>query len=177
MKMTIPHAPRLLAGFGTLTLLAGLGLLASRPARTAGGPIAVNVANTPLATTPTTEPAFQPFKNRLNQTSATSQVATASFTVPVGKRLVIETVSSAYGSATVQGSGSVALLTTAGGTTVPHYLADTAFAQNRQNLSVRYYADPGSTVIAEAFSTTVGSSPPTSAAGDLELSGYYVDVP
>ena len=45
------YLPRLLAGFGTLALFGAIGLLASRPAHTAGGPIPVSVANTPLATT------------------------------------------------------------------------------------------------------------------------------
>jgi hypothetical protein len=79
---------------------------------------------------------------------------------------------------TAGGGGNMTLLTTAGGTVVPHYLADTNFAQNRQNLSVRYYADPGSTVTAQAAGSPLSSgNPPSVVAGDLELSGYYVDVP
>ena len=45
LRLSLLTAPRLFAGFGTLTLLAGIGLLASRPAYTAGGPIAVTVTN------------------------------------------------------------------------------------------------------------------------------------
>ena len=52
MKLTQSTlASRLLAGFGTAALLGAIGLFASRPAHTAGGPIPVSVANTPLATT------------------------------------------------------------------------------------------------------------------------------
>ena len=48
-RLSFPAAPRLLAGFGTLALVVGIGLAASHPAHTAGGPIAVTIANTPLA--------------------------------------------------------------------------------------------------------------------------------
>lgn len=43
--LTHTLGPRLLAGLGTLTLLAGIGLLASRPAHTTGGPVPVTVTN------------------------------------------------------------------------------------------------------------------------------------
>jgi len=66
--------PRLLASFGTVALLTGLGLAASRPARSVGGPVAVSVANTPLATAPTDEAApKQPFQ------------AETSYVIPDGK--------------------------------------------------------------------------------------------
>ena len=84
-------APRLLAGFGTLALVAGVGLFASsRPAHTAGGPIPVTVANVPLVTTAADNPAKQPveLQNVLNS-AGTFQVF---YTVPAGKRLVIEYV-------------------------------------------------------------------------------------
>ena len=58
-------SPRLLAGFGTLVLLASLGLFASRPAHTAGGPIPVSVAN-PILAVADTESARGPFQTRLD---------------------------------------------------------------------------------------------------------------
>ena len=92
--------PRLLAGFGTLTLLAGLGLLASRPAHTAGGPIPVSVANTPLAVTSADAPYQQPFQAITAYTipngsifSVTLTKGVPPITVPAGKRLIIQTVS------------------------------------------------------------------------------------
>ena len=85
---------RLLPGFGTLTLLAGIGLLASRPAHTAGGPIGVTVTNTPLATTAADNKDKQAFQSYvyvgLSNGSYDSTADTKA--VPVGKRLVIESV-------------------------------------------------------------------------------------
>ena len=43
---------RMVSGIALLGLLAGLGIFASRPAHTAGGPVPVSVTNTPQATRP-----------------------------------------------------------------------------------------------------------------------------
>jgi len=86
---------RLLAGVGTLALLAAVGLFSSRPARTAGGPVPVTVANAPLAVTAADNPAKQPFQAFVpvylpnGQNSATGPT----IPVPAGKRLVIQVVS------------------------------------------------------------------------------------
>ena len=104
-------APRLLAGFGTLTLLAGLGLFASRPAHTAGGPIAVSVANTPLATTLTDEAApKEPFQASTTYLIPDGQNAGSLDTlggykdiaIPAGKRLIIQAASAYEGYAAGQ---------------------------------------------------------------------------
>jgi hypothetical protein len=97
------YAPRLLAGFGTAALVAAVGLFASsRPAHTAGGPIPVSIANVPLPTTPTDEAApRQPFVASTLYTISDGNnyggIDTADgykdITVPVGKRLVVQTVS------------------------------------------------------------------------------------
>ncbi len=97
------HAPRLLAGFGTAALVAGVGLFASsRPARTAGGPVPVTVTNTvpvtalaPLPTTSADAPAKQGVQSSANLflSGSESFVTEDVYTVPAGKRLVIETVS------------------------------------------------------------------------------------
>ena len=81
---------RVVSGLALIGLLAGLGLFVSRPAHTAGGPIPVSVANTPLATTATDSPAKQPFQQTLVITS--NGLYTKFATVPVGKRLVIESM-------------------------------------------------------------------------------------
>ena len=85
-----PLAPRLLAGIGLLALLAAVGLFASRPAHSVGGPVPVTVTNTPLAVSSLDNPArqpveLQPFLSSVGQTSTF-------YTVPAGKRLVIEYV-------------------------------------------------------------------------------------
>ena len=81
-----PLAPRLLAGFGTLALLAAFGLFASRPAHTAGGPVPVTVANSSLATADLDDPDQQPFQVTLSPHSSTTNQATDTYTVPAGKR-------------------------------------------------------------------------------------------
>ena len=82
--------PRLLAGFGTAALIGAVCLVSSRPAHTAGGPIAVSVANTPIATTAADDPAKQPFQKTLEIQANNSFPIVA--TVPAGKRLVIESI-------------------------------------------------------------------------------------
>ena len=88
-------SPRFLAGFGTLAVLGGLGLASSRPAHTAGGPIAVSIANAPLSTTPTDNPNKQGVQfTSLYFIADGAQTAgrLGVYKVPAGKRLVIETV-------------------------------------------------------------------------------------
>ena len=81
---------RLLAGVGTLTLLAGMGLFASRPAHTVSGPVPVTVANTSLAVTDA-DAARQAVSGTLILTD--SAYSGTLFTIPSDKRLVMETVS------------------------------------------------------------------------------------
>jgi hypothetical protein len=167
-------APRLLAGLGTAALVAGVGLFASsRPAHTAGGPIAVNVANLPLPTLPADLVApTQPFQMDLQPLSSTSSRASQNFTVPAHKRLVIEFVSAEVNEYP-SGSGAYTYLeTTAGGQDVTYYLANTYESSARKTQVVRIYADPGTTVTVGANSyggNGVGT--------DTEISGYYVNVP
>ena len=173
MKTTF--APRLLAGFGTLTLLTGLGLASARPARTAGGPIAVTVANTPIVTTQT-DPAApsQPFQHTF-QTEAPNDIRTSeSIVVPAHKRLVIEYVSASLNEYPAGVGGTAYLVTTAGGETVYYYTVSHAQDFNKRSQSVRIYADPGTTVTVGASSDNY-STPHIGT--DTEVSGYYVDVP
>ena len=81
---------RLFAGIGTLTLLGTMGLVASRPAHTAGGPVPVTVANTSLAVTDA-DAARQAVSGTLILTD--SAYSGTLFTIPSDKRLVMETVS------------------------------------------------------------------------------------
>ena len=113
---------RLLAGVSMLTLLASLALFASRPAHTAGGPIPVSVANTPLATRSEDSEVRQPFQTEIpffqGTTSGFSDFG--SFTVPAGKELVIQSVAGlAYAPNSTK--AFLKITTTAGGTQVTHY--------------------------------------------------------
>lgn len=97
MNTSRSFAPRLLAGLGTLALVAGVGLFASsRPAHTAGGPVPVSVANTPLATTAADNLALQSvtITNELSNATPGGKASSTFYTVPTGKRLVVDYVSS-----------------------------------------------------------------------------------
>ena len=95
--LSSPLGSRLLAGVGTLMLLAAVGLFASRPAHTAGGPVPVNVAN---AVQDRDSPARQPFQARLEiriengNTRGThdGDYTLQGVTVPAGKRLIVQTL-------------------------------------------------------------------------------------
>ena len=100
----VPRKPswlRLGGGLTLLALVAALGLAASRPARTTGGPIAVAVANSPLLTVPVDEAApRQPFQGSTTYVirdheyfgDPDSDDGFSEITVPAGKRLMIQTV-------------------------------------------------------------------------------------
>ena len=165
-------APRLLAGFGTAALVAGVGLFASsRPAHTAGGPISVNVANT-VQNHDADNPAQQPFQILMQPSSDTTASVSQSFSVPAHKRLVLEFVSSEVNEYPSKGGAYSYLTTTAGGQTVTYYFANTYESAARKSQVVRLYADPGTDVTVGA-NTYGGNGVGT----DTELSGYYVDVP
>ena len=172
--MTI-NAPRLLAGFGTLTLLAGIGLFASHPAHTAGGPVPVSVANSPLQTNPVDVAApTQPFQQSFQAVSNTDTSVSQSITVPPHKRLVIEYISASLNQYSPGIGGYVYLQTVAGGRKVTYYLTNGIQDINKRNQTLRIYADPGTTVTIGAGSNDF-STPGIGT--DTEVSGYYVNVP
>ena len=168
-----PAALRLLAGFGTVALVVGFGLAASRPARTAGGPIAVTVANTPLRVSDP-EAARTPFQHTF-QTEAPSGTRTSeSITVPAHKRLVIEYVSASLNEYPPGVGGTAYLVTDAGGETVYYYTVSHAQDFNKRSQSVHIYADPGTTLTVGAVSDNFVTP---QIGTDTEISGYLVDVP
>ena len=186
--MTTPlHAfgPRLLAGFGTLTLLGGIGLLSSRPARTAGGPVPVNVSNLPLPTTPTDLAApSQPFqasttyeiKPGLISGSVASDFLYTDITVPAGKRLVIQTVGvERNGVANYQTLRSD-INTTVNGKTVSFPLPLVPYdfpAYPGVTQSMTLYSDGGTVLTFYVVrSGTVGTE-----FVNLRVSGYLVNMP
>lgn len=157
-----------------LALVAGIGFAASRPAHTAGGPIPVTVANTPLLTT-LTEPAAptQPFQY-LFQTVDSGPHTSQSIVVPAHKRLVIEYISASLNEYPSGIGGGVYLETVAGGQDVTYYLTDSIQDFAKRNQSLRIYADPGTTVTVGADSSNFVTGP---IGTDTEVSGYYVNVP
>jgi hypothetical protein len=133
--------------------LAGNGTLAS--------PLGVA---SPLMVRDLDNPARQPFQVELDQT-------TFAFSVPAGKRLVIEFVSARANSAPGFSLLSINVVTTVGGVTLQHPFVPVFVGKNGVDNSytvsqpTRLYADPGTTV-----DITLGS-------GTVILSGYFVDVP
>ena len=159
-RQTRPHYPltvKVIGGLTLVSLIAGLGLLASRPAHTAGGPIAVSVANTPLATKPTDVAAPQQpftastdyvFQNGEALGSLDTAGGYAGIAVPAGKHLVIQTVSLYHidnNNETIQAY----ILPTTNGINGAYALPSvpsnaTYFPGVTQTMTV--YADPGTTV-------------------------------
>lgn len=169
---------RLISGLTLLGLLAGIGLFASRPAHTAGGPVPVVVANTPLTTRSVdiATPA-QPFALRMDLTFTDGYVANT-FTVPANKRLVLTYIASSC-SVAPGAKAFFDLSTIVNGKEVEAHLPlvpqGAILGQDLFNLScpVTVYADSGTAVTVSVLDSN------TAGTGGLivGLYGYYVDVP
>ena len=170
MASLFTFAPRLLAGFGTAALVAGVGLFASsRPAHTAGGPIPVTVSNSPLATSAADNPAKQPVEVQV----ILSNVATFStfYTVPAGKRLVIEYVNIFSNYPSDPDDYSFVLDTDNIFTNFNEVASGTPYSASSEKVLI--YAEAGSAVT--GFFQYRGSN--TSPQIYVTLSGYLVNVP
>ena len=167
-------APRLLASLGIVALLGGIGLFASRPAHTAGGPVPVTVTNTPLATV-AVDAAAPSLPIGVQQVIPVMGGfgGDTVYIVPAGKRLVIETISASTEFPTdVPDSYSVLVVvnkfaTFAGISLQP----EGSLAVGSQ--AVHLYANPGTTVQARIF----GKSTANDAKVGVGISGYLVDAP
>jgi len=168
--MTI-NAPRLLAGFGTLALLAAVGLFASHPAHSVGGPVPVTVANSPLATADLDNPDQQPFQITLSPYSNVSRSATDTYIVPAGKRMVIDYYSASLAQFPLGGYADLSLTTTVHGISSFYQPIPPASSTAPFNQMTRIYADPGTAVQAE-----VTSSSGAHCGGNIILSGHIVNV-
>ena len=169
--------PRILAGVGIAALVAAFGLVSSRPAHTAGGPIPVTVANT-VQNRDFDDPAHQPFQTVIYFGSTPTKTS-ATITVPTGKELVIENIS-AFAYVPTDHQAEVLVTTMVAGVQVTE---DVGFADRPADgylvmpvVPVRIYADPGSTVVARMERDTPIPS------GDnynntVKLSGYFVNIP
>jgi Ca2+-binding RTX toxin-like protein len=171
IMFTINRSPRCAAQ--CLTIVCGLLVMSTALPAWAGASVTVvNPTTSPVPTSDVNEPALQPFQATLFPHSPSSNEATDSFTVPAGKRLVIEYYSSQAQDLSGGGAGMV-LLITAGGTTVQYIIYVNANTTNQVNQTARIYADPGSTVEAFAFN----SAPAMSCAGFVTVSGHLVNLP
>ena len=168
-------APRLLAGVGLAALLGTAALVSMRPAHSVGGPVPVAVTNAPLLTTPTDLAGpSQPFQRLFQPQAPNGARVSQSIVVPAHKRLVIEYVSASLSQYPSGVGGFVYLETRAGGQSVTYYLTDTVQSFAKRSQSLRLYADPGTTVTVAAAS---GNFVTPGVGADVEMSGYYVDVP
>ena len=165
-------APRLLAGFGTAALVAGVGLFASsRPARSVGGPIPVTVSNAPLGVTSTEGQPVEVYVNTNTSPPSSNLV----YTVPAGKRLVVESMSLIVGGGSnisytgvvrvVDSTGNLVSLASLSTGTVT---ADVATATQPMHLHVV----PGGKVYTDVY--VRGNS---LVSGYISLSGYLIDAP
>lgn len=184
-RSALPLRARIAGAFALVGLTAGLGMFASRPAHTASGPIAVTVANSPLAVTLTDAAApKQPFNGgtvyRFSGADTFAAVDTgdgfAPIQVPAGKRLIVQTVA-----ATADGGGNerrfqASIAGVAGGV-VKYYplpiVSDFGipFAGTTQAIAIS--VDPGEAI---RFSL-VRADPATTQYVSVAVFGYLVDAP
>lgn len=164
-------APRLLAGFGTLTLLTSVGLFASRPARTAGGPVPVTVSNTVL-NRDADRSTRQPFQ-QLTQVVFSSFVGAGQFAqVPAGKRLVIESLS-ARDDGLISGKNSFDLSLEGQNGFIGMTLAPGSDKAPIKTQPVRMTVEAGDFLNLTILSNAVTPNSRVTVC----ISGYYVDVP
>ncbi|MCW5612098.1 MAG: hypothetical protein KIS83_15715 [Rubrivivax sp.] len=138
-----------------------------------GGPVVVTTA-APLPVTVAGTPAPQPFQFTYH---SANPLTNQGFTVPAGKRLVIEHISCS-GSDTSDSLLAVQVHTRVGVETTPHLCPFTVRANMGRmvyagSLSTRLYADGGTQVSFEFLGFGASSSKLAFAA----LSGHLVDVP
>ena len=163
---------RLLAGVGTLALLGGIGLMSSRPARTAGGPVPVTVANPSLAVTDADAARQAVTGNLILSGPVFSSPSGILYTVPASKRLVIETVA-AISNRNDANAYTIEVDTITGGvleqtfvTLLPNSALYSTLAQ-----PLRLYADPGSTI--QVIVQNNGHNAPFTG---LSFAGHLVDL-
>jgi hypothetical protein len=169
MKTFSTLAPRHFTGVGLAALLAAIGLFASRPAHTAGGPVPVTVANT-VQTQNVDNSDRQPFQMRTDLQVAGGFLRYKFVTVPNGKRLVIESLTAGYNgnspssrSYSIQvesNSGHIGLSLTPGADPFPIKTQTVRLTtEARSDVSILVFASGGPGNIS------------------ISLSGHYVDVP
>jgi hypothetical protein len=159
------------------SVLAALGIAAlivvlaanTRITHASGGPVVVQVFGT-ASTQDVNNPDLQPVQFNLLPHSLTSNQNAAFFTVPAGKRLVID-----YYSSQAQdlsgGAAAMTLGTTAGGVFGSYIVYTNKNDTNEVNQTCHIVADPGTAV--EAFAFNSGAT----CGGLINISGHYVNVP
>ena len=164
-----PLAPRLLAGIGLLALLAAIGLVTSRPAHSGGGPVPVTVTNTPLAVSSLDNPDQQPVE--LHPSLSSFGQSSTFYTVPAGKRMVIEYVNVASNTFNDPNRYSFILVHNFLFTNFSLVPDGSPYVGSSQKVTL--YADAGSQVTGFFQYTGSNASPNIY----CTISGHLVDVP
>jgi len=138
------------------------------------GSTPVSVVNTtPITVADIDNPAKQPFQITIGPSSSSGNTAAASYTVPSGKRLVIEYYAAQLTQYPQGGYSYVYLVTTAGGSQVYYKIIPPVSTTTTFNQTTRIYADPGTDVqVLVTSSSSIGG-----AGASVNLSGYFVNVP
>jgi hypothetical protein len=161
---------------GAFIVLAGaIVLITSRPASSTTGYSYVQVTNgtsDPVSVKDLNNPAQQPIQFTLSPSSGVSNDAVASYTVPAGKRLVMEYYSAQLTQYPSGGYAYMYLDNTAGGNTNYWKVIPPSSTTVPINQQTRMYADAGTSVTAE-----VTQSSGTSCGGNINVSGYLVNYP
>lgn len=141
----------------------------------------VTVTNTPADPVPTVDvenPAKQPFHAGRGVDGIIDQLGAVITTVPPGKRLVIETITSSSRINLTGAALQPALSLTVNGNAIIHYIGLSPNGQDATRSfwlathAVRLYADPSTDVKVHC-----GASIPGSQFCTITISGYLVDVP
>jgi hypothetical protein len=177
----------ILAGLGILLVSAILISQTTRTGHATGGAVAVQITGTPavsISGTPAVtvsgaatvidpdDPGKQPFQTSLNPSSSTSNSATAYYTVPAGKELVIDYISAQNTQYPSGGYAYMYMVTTAGGDQEYYKVVPPAASTVPVNQNLKIYADPGTTIQAQET-----QSSGTSCGGNLIISGHFVNFP
>ncbi len=171
---TYALGPRLLAGFGTLTLLTGIGLLSSRPGHTTGGPVPVTVTN---SIQNRDSSARQPVDTFMTiNGSGLGSASNLVYKVPAGKQLVVESVTFAsellddpntYTCQIINKDSTATLLSLAELSIGPGTNVIPSVTQ-----PVTLHVRPNGSVLATVYQSGSGSF-----TVQVSLVGYLVDVP
>jgi len=193
----------IIACVGLLALIGAIALLTPRTGQsqteTVGPPKPVLVLNSPTEPVPVTgsinvgnlganplpvrdvDNGRQPFHETksLFLSGSTGQAITI-FTVPAGKRFIVETVSARTELAPLDAVNRVELITELGNKPVFHgiLVSKQGLDLNGQNVfvgthSIRAYADPGTDVQLEFSHSNVSDD----AVATMTISGYFIDLP
>ncbi len=145
------------------------GVLATRGDVTAAGQLP---ASPPNGARLVEDPPAQPVQLTLSPSSNSSYQATSTYTVPAGKRLVIEYYSAQLTQFPVGGSAWVSLSTTVGGRTGTYKVVPPVGSTVPYNQLTRIYADPGTFVRVAVVQSSGGSC-----GASVVLSGHLLSTP